>query len=131
VAAQVLSQTLSDPYGKAGVMIRASSDPGSPYYAVYVTPGNGIIVQSRDAAGDNAVQPASISTGTAPVYLRITRTGTTFSAATSPDGVNWTPVPGSSLTLPNLSGAVLEGLAVTSHNTGELSTAVFNSVVTS
>jgi hypothetical protein len=131
LSAQVTSQTDSDPYAKAGVMIRASSDPGAPYYAVYLTPGNGVIVQSRDAVGDNSVQEASISTGTAPVYLQITRTGTTFTAATSSDGVNWTPIAGSTASLPNLSGAVLEGLAVTSHNTGELSTAVFNSVVTS
>jgi hypothetical protein len=131
VSAQVISQTASDPYAKAGVMIRDTSDPGSPYYAVYVTPGNGIVVQSRDAAGDNSIQPASIASGSAPVYLQVTRTGTTFSAAASPDGVNWTPVPGSALTLPNLSGAVLEGLAVTSHNTGQLSTVAFNSVGTS
>jgi hypothetical protein len=89
------------------------------------------VVQSRDAVGDNAIQPASINSGTAPVYLQITRTGTTFSAATSTDGVTWTPIPGSSLILPNLSGAAIEGLAVTSHNTGQLSTAVFNTVVTS
>ena len=48
------SQANSDPWAKAGVMIRASSDPGAPYYAVFVTPGNGVVVQSRDAAGDNS-----------------------------------------------------------------------------
>ena len=85
------------------------------------------MVQSRDAAGDNSVQEASARRN-APVYLQITRTGTTFTAATSTDGVNWTPIAGSRPHLPNLSGAVLEGLAVTSHNTGELSTAVFNTV---
>jgi outer membrane protein assembly factor BamB len=131
LSAQVTSQTNSDPYAKAGVMVRASSDPGAPYYAVYLTPGNGVVVQSRDAAGDNSIQEESVSTATAPVYLQVTRTGTTFTAATSSDGVNWTPVAGSAASLPNLSGAVLEGLAVTSHNTGQLSTAVFNSVVTS
>jgi len=63
---------------------------------------------------------------------QISRTGTTFTALTSPDGVTWTPVPGSTVTLPSLTvavtAAVLEGLAVTSHNIGQLSTAVFNSV---
>jgi outer membrane protein assembly factor BamB len=131
VSAQVVSQTNSDPYAKAGVMIRATSDPGSPYYAVYVTPGNGVIVQSRDAVGDNSIQEASITGTTTPVYVQITRTGTTFSAATSTDGVTWTPIPGSTASLPNLSGAILEGLAVTSHNTSQMSTVVFNSVVTS
>jgi hypothetical protein len=130
VSAQVVSQTNTDPYAKAGVMIRLSSDPGAPYYAVYVTPGNGVVVQSRDAAGDNSIQEESVA-GSAPVYLQITRTGTTFTAATSTDGVTWTPMPGSTISLPNLTGPVLEGLAVTSHNTSQLSTVVFNRVVTS
>jgi hypothetical protein len=63
-----------------------------------------------------------------PVYLQITQIGTAFSAATSTDGVTWTPVPGSSITLPNLAGPALAGLAVTSHNTGQLSTVTYNSV---
>jgi hypothetical protein len=128
VTAHVDSQTDSDPYAKAGVMIRGSSDPGAPYYAIYVTPGNGIVVQSRDAGGDNAVQEAAISGGT-PAFVQIVRAGTTFTAQTSPDGVTWTAVPGSAASLPNLAGPVLVGLAVTSHNTGQLSAALFDSVV--
>jgi hypothetical protein len=108
-------------------MIRASTDPGSPYYAIYQTPGNGVVVQSRDALGSNAVQETAL-TGAPPLYLRVSRSGTTFTAATSPDGVTWTLVPNSSVSLPNLGGLVLSGLAVTSHNPATLSTAVFNSV---
>ncbi len=127
MTAHVDSQTNTDPWAKAGIMIRGSSDPGAPYYAVYVTPGNGIVVQSRDAVGDNSVQEASISGGP-PVFLQIVRSGTTFTVQTSPDGVNWTVLPGSAASLPNLSGPVLAGLAVTSHNTSQLGTAVFDSV---
>ena len=39
-------------------------------------------------------------------------------------------MPGSTQTLANLSGRLLRGFAVTSHNTGQLGTAVFNSVAT-
>jgi hypothetical protein len=131
VSAEVTAQTATDPYAKAGVMVGATSDPGAPYYAVYVTPGNGVIVQSRDATGDSAVQEASLPGTQVPGYVEIIRSGTSFTAATSADGLNWTPVPGTTATLPNLSGAILEGLAVTSHNTGQLSTATFTSVVTS
>jgi hypothetical protein len=53
-----------------------------------------------------------------------------LTASTSPDGVTWTPVAGSTVTLPNLSGALLAGLAVTSHVTTSLSTVVFNAVST-
>jgi len=127
VSAQVASQTPSDPWAKAGVMIRATSDAGSPYYAALVTPGNGIVVQSRDALGDNAVEEVGV-TGTVPVFLEVTRKGTTFAAYTSTDGVTWTEVAGSSVALGNISGSALAGIAVTSHNDATLSTATFAQV---
>lgn len=130
LSARVTSQTNSDPWAKAGLMFRASSDPGAPYYAIFVTPGNGITVQSRSLAGGTSVQEADIP-GAIPVYLRIVRSGTTFTAATSTDGVNWTPVPGSTASLSGLSGSILAGMAVTSHNTSQLSTAVFDSLTQS
>ena len=65
-----------------------------------------------------------------PLYVKITRTGTTFSAYTSPDGSTWTLVPGSTQSLANLTGSLLEGFGVTSHNTGQLSTVIYDSVAT-
>jgi hypothetical protein len=62
-----------------------------------------------------------------PTYLAVSRSGSTYSAYTSSDGVTWTLVAGSSITL-NMSGPVLAGLAVTSHNGGTLSTATFDTV---
>jgi outer membrane protein assembly factor BamB/regulation of enolase protein 1 (concanavalin A-like superfamily) len=124
VAAQVSSQTNTNAGAKAGVMLRGSTDPTSAYYAAYVTPSNGIEVQYRDTNGDNAVQLANPS-GAAPAYLEVARSGTSFTAYTSTDGSNWTPVPGTTVSLPNLSGTIFAGLAVGSHNTGSLSTATF------
>ena len=126
ISAQILSQGNSSGWAKGGLMIRATTDPGSPYYAVFVTPSNGIVVQWRAAQGGASTQIGT--TGTVPVYLRITQTGTAFSAAMSTDGVTWTAVPGSGITLAGLAGPALAGLAVTSHNTGQLSTVTYNSV---
>jgi hypothetical protein len=128
ISASVSSQTNSDPWAKAGVMLRATTDPGSPYYAAFVTPGNGVAVQWRTAQGatTNNVGIA----GTTPVFLRVTRTGTTYTAAISSDGITWTTVAGSAMSLPNLTGSLMRGLAVTSHNTGLASTVVMTSVVT-
>jgi outer membrane protein assembly factor BamB len=128
ITARVFSQTSSSAWAKGGLMMRASTDPGSPYYAIFATPGNGIVVQWRALQGSNTGQVATA--GTAPVFLEVTRTATTFSAATSPDGTTWTPVPGSSVSLPNLSGPLLRGLAVTSHNSGKVSTVVYDSLAT-
>ena len=126
--AAVVSQTNTNPWAKAGVMFRSSTDPGSPYYALFVTPGNGIAVQWRAAQGATTSQV--LIAGTTPTYLQVMRTGTTFTAATSPDGVTYTGIPGATVSLPNLNGALLTGLAVTSHNTAALSGVVMNSVVT-
>jgi len=97
-------------------------------YAVFATPGNGVVVQWRTAQAGTTGQVKVA--GTVPVYLRIVRSTNTFSAYTSPDNVTWTAVPGSSQTIA-MPTAVLAGMAVTSHNTGALSTATFDTVALS
>ena len=108
-------------------MLRQTSDPGSAYYAAFVTPGNGIAVQYRTAQGASAQHLAGASAGTVPTYLKVARSGTTFTTYTSTDGVTWTLVPGSSVTI-SMSGPVLAGLAVTAHNNGSLSSVTFDTV---
>ena len=127
LTAQIVSQGNTNDWAKAGVMLRLTTDPGSPYYAAFVTPANGVAIQWRTAQGDLTSQVTT--PGTPAMFLQITRTGTTFSAATSPDGNNWTPVANSTVDIPSLGGSLLSGLAVTSHDTGNLSTVVANSVV--
>jgi hypothetical protein len=126
VNAHVVTQTITNVWAKAGVMLRQSTNAGSAYYAAFVTPGNGIVVQYRTAQGGNALQRVALS-GKVPAYLAVNRTGSTYTAYTSSDGTHWTPVAGSSVTL-SMSGSVLAGMAVTSHNTGALSTVTFNTV---
>jgi hypothetical protein len=128
VTALVTSETPTDPWAKGGLMARASTDPGAPYYAIFATPGNGVVVQWRATQGASTSQVAI--TGSAPVFLQLTRAGTTFSAATSSDGVTWTPVPGASMSVTGLSGTLLSGLAVASHNPVQVSTVVYNDVAT-
>ena len=126
VSAHIISQTNTSSWAKAGVMLRQSTDAASPYYAVLVTPGNGIIVQYRTTLGSNTQQPVAFL-GTVPAYLMVARSGNTYTAYTSTDGITWTPVAGSNVTL-NLSGPILAGLAVTSHNDGVVSDAAFDTV---
>src|SRR5205823_12524669 len=59
--------------------------------------------------------------------LMVVRSGTTYSTYTSTDGITWTPVAGSSITL-NLSGPVLAGLAITSHNANAVGSVTFDSI---
>ncbi len=126
VSAHVLSQTNTDGWAKAGVMLRQSTDPGSAYYFAFVTPSNGINVQYRPTQGAGSLQ-LSVLTGTVPTYLMVARSGNIYTTYTSSDGNTWTPVAGSSITL-NLSGSLLAGMAVTSHNVGALNTVTFDTV---
>lgn len=126
ISANVTSQTSTSVWAKAGVMLRATNDPGSPYYALLATPGNGIVLQYRTSQGAQTAQIAIV--GAAPVYLMVARSGNVFNAYTSADGITWSPLPGSTVTLANLSGVLLAGLAVTSHNSGTLCAVTFQSV---
>jgi outer membrane protein assembly factor BamB len=128
ISARVASQTPTSAWAKAGLMMRLTTDPNSPYYAVLVTPGNGIAVQYRAAQGTTTNQVQT--PGTVPTYLQIIRTGTTFAAATSPDGTIWTGVPGTTVSLANLNGTLLRGFAVTSHNNTKISTVTFDTTTT-
>jgi len=124
VSAHVTSQTVTDPWAKAGVMLRQSTDVSSPYYAALVAP-SGITVQYRTGTGlDTDILNFP---GKPPTYLKIARSGNTFSAYQSNDGVTWAPLAGSSVTL-NLTGTLLAGVVVTSHSTLQLGTVTFDSV---
>ncbi|GCE14975.1 outer membrane protein assembly factor BamB family protein [Tengunoibacter tsumagoiensis] len=128
VSAHITSQSNTDPWAKAGVMFRTSTDVGSTYYGVFVTPGNGIAVQYRSTQGGATTQ-VQIA-GLVPVYLQIARSGNVFTAYTSTDGTGWTPIPNSSVRL-NMTGTLLTGLAATSHNDGYLATIVLDTVTQS
>ncbi|MGH2345629.1 MAG: hypothetical protein ACRDG4_10420, partial [Chloroflexota bacterium] len=127
VTARVLSQSNSDPWAKAGVMLRGGSDRGAPFYAALVTPGHGIIVQYRSAQGV-AARSVSSQPGSAPVYLQAARLGNSFSAYMSSDGIHWTLLPRSTVTIGSLRGPLSAGLATTSHKNGRLSTAIFDAI---
>lgn len=128
IGARVVSQSNTSPWAKAGVMLRSDTGAGSPNYALLVTPGNGIVVSYRPTAGGATVVNHSLPAGTAPAYLKVSRSGTAFSAYTSPGNGTWTLVPGSSVSIGGMSGSLLEGLAVTSHNSASTSTVVMDTV---
>ncbi len=128
ISAQVLTQTNTNSRARAGVMLRQSTDPSAPFYAVVVTPQSGIVVLDRKKQGGGVSTVASLA-GTVPVYLQVQRSGTTYTASTSSDGNSWTPIPGSSVTLGS-TGTWLVGMAVTSHTTSKVGTATFGAVST-
>ena len=125
ITARVVSQEDTDPWAKAGLMIRETLDPGSRQALVAVTPWNGLAFQGRDWPYGWSFNESSTGGGT-PYYLRLTRQGDVFTAYTSPDGVTFTQL-GNPRTI-SMAADVLVGLAVTAHSDGTLSTATFDNV---
>jgi outer membrane protein assembly factor BamB len=127
VSARLVTQEKTDPLAKAGIMLRANTDAGSPYYAVFVTPNAGLTVQYRTIQGLNAQIVTQNKAFTVPTYLRVARWNNIFTTYVSPDGITWTPLDGSSATM-NINGAMLGGVVVTSHISSALGSATFDSV---
>lgn len=123
--ARVTSQTTSDPWAKAGVMVRASTAAGAAHAMVVVTPGSGIAFQYRTSTGATSTHVAG-PFAAAPQWVRLTRSGTTITGLASSDGTSWTTIGSTSAVA--LGSSARTGLAVTSHSTTATSTAVFDQV---
>jgi len=125
ITARVVSQTNTNAWAKAGVMIRETLVAGSTNAFVPVTPQNGVVFQDRATTGGSS---ATITFGpivAAPYWVRLVRAGNTFSAYASADGTTWTSLGQTTI---NMASQAYIGLAVTSHNNGTLSTALFDNV---
>jgi hypothetical protein len=156
IVTRVVSQEDTGPDAKAGLLITGPvSDPGpgviigkpagkdgegqerQPYAAIMVTPGHGVRWQADFAT------PIAGSSGRLPLWLKLTRHGSTVTGYESRDGATWTKV--GSAVVPELTPTAEVGMFVTSPATGTksvrrsagstesgpdytLSTAVFNSV---
>ena len=78
------------PWSKAGIILKASTRPGSAYAAMLVTPGHGVRMQ-YNYTGDIAGRPGAVSPAT-PRWLRLTRSGDTVTGYGSADGTHWATV---------------------------------------
>ena len=123
IVARVTSLTAGDPWAKAGVMIRSSTDPSSDHGFALVSRANGVAFQFRPGVALTTVHHPGPA-GQAPVWLRLTRNNTTVTAEASFDGSNWITMGSRSA----LDGPVLVGLALTSHDNTALATATFDNV---
>ena len=81
---------LTEPWAKAGIIMKQSTAPGSPYAAIMATPGHGVRMQdnfTHDTAG-----PAGAVAAASPRWLRLTRSGDTLTGYASANGTSWTMV---------------------------------------
>jgi glucuronoarabinoxylan endo-1,4-beta-xylanase len=124
VSLQEPTNVTIDPWSKAGVMVRASLDPGAANAFIAVTPSNGVTWQDRSSTGGGSVNAAT-SGLSAPYWVKLVRSGNTFTGYRSPDGTNWTQQGTATFTM---SSTAYVGLAVTAHNNSSMATATFDNV---
>jgi glucose/arabinose dehydrogenase/PKD repeat protein len=153
IVARVRYQTESSPWAKAGVMIKQSTTAGSSYVDALVTPdvspntpningvgctpdgclsplppitpavGNGVRMQYNFTGSKTATNLAGYSSPNK--WLKLQRTGNTFTSWESTDGNTWTQIGTTSVTM---NGPATIGLFVTSHNIGQYSSVAFDNV---
>ena len=127
IIAKVTTQTNTDQWAKAGVMLRDSLAADAKHAFMCITPGNGAAFQRRlTAGGSSSNNHTGGGSAAVPYWVCLTRNGTTVSGYRSADGVAWTLV--GSDTLSFTASTVYVGLAVTSHTNGAVSTATFTNV---
>ncbi len=125
VTAQVASQQNTATWAKSGVMYRGSTAANDVFVDVFVTPSNGIAMQYRTAVGGTCTSITGTAGVVAPYWVRIVRSGTTFTGYSSADGATWTQIGSATIAMASSANA---GLEVCSHNTASLNTSTFQSV---
>ncbi len=125
IVARVASLQNTDPWAKAGVMIREGTAAGATHAFCCVTAGNGVALQRRTST-NSATSHTAGSLSAAPRWVKLVRLSTTITGYESADGVTWTTVGSTTISQAN---PVRIGLAVTSHSNGVPCTAVFDHVV--
>jgi hypothetical protein len=125
IIARVASQTNSNGWAKSGIMFREALTAGAKHVTLVVTPSNGVNLQYRATTGGTSTTVAAGTGITAPIWLKLVHSGSTFTAYRSTDGTNWTQA--ATLTQTMVS-PLYAGLCVCSHLAGTLCTTVFKNV---
>jgi hypothetical protein len=130
IVARVESVENTNPWAKAGVMIRETLDGGSKHAFACITPQNGVASQGRPDTG-----AASFNTNqsgiSAPYWVKLERSiSGLFTVSHSANGSSWQPVTGAPPQNISMGSNVYIGLAVTSHDAALTCQAVFSNVTT-
>jgi regulation of enolase protein 1 (concanavalin A-like superfamily) len=127
VVARVPSLENTNAWAKGGLMIRESLSGGSKHAFALVSASRGLALQWRPSTGGASVHTGG-GDGRAPVWLRLERRSSSFTAYRSTDGATWTRIGGATI---SMASTVYVGLAVTSHAPSTRATAQFSSVAVS
>jgi len=124
LVARVTAIQNTEPWAKAGLMVRSATLDDSPNVFAMETADHGTGFQWRSThSGGSSYVPGPF--WTAPVWLRLQRQGNVVTGSTSLDGANWTTLGTQTISMLD---PILIGMAVTSHNTAALNSSMFDNV---
>jgi autotransporter-associated beta strand protein len=116
LTARVTGQDRTDPWAKAGVMVRASAAAGSANAFMAVTPLHGLPWQTRATTGaSTAGNNSNTANFTAPRWLRLTRNGNNFTCFRSDNGSDWIQL-GPTRNIPDAPPTLHAGVMISSVN---------------
>lgn len=127
ISARIISQSNSDPWAKTGLMFRESTAPNSKFVMICVTLVNGISLQWRETTGGTCSKK-DFKAITLPSFLKLSQTGSTFSAYKSADGNQWELLGDVALTQA-FPEKYLIGMEVCSHSSQVLNLSKFDQVM--
>jgi len=126
IAARVAGLSLSDTFAKAGLMARENLAINSRFAAAFTTPTmNGSFFEWRDPAGKSAATTGNFPANYPNTWLRLRRSGNTFTGYGSYDGQLWTQLGTTTISMP---AQIYFGFAVSSRSPGSLTTAQFRGI---
>lgn len=128
IEGRVKTQQNTNAAAEAGLMMSDNLTDHAAIAAIAVTPSNGVNFHYRTHGG--SITTVNVAALTAPIYLRLARSGNSISGFYSSDGIVWTLVgtdtPGSGSVMPNY---FLTGMYVSSAVSGTLSSCVFDYLI--
>lgn len=124
IVVRVAGLTNTHPWAKAGVMMREDLQPGSRNVAMLVTAAASISLQSRGSAygSTNVVAGPWYNP---PMWVKLVRSGNSFTASYSVDGTTWTEL---GTQLVTMGANLLVGVAASAHATNTTTTATFDNL---
>jgi regulation of enolase protein 1 (concanavalin A-like superfamily) len=125
IIARVAAMQYTDPWAKAGVMIRETMATDAKEVLMALSGQGGSTMQWRSVSGDRTAGSVDGPPAKLPYWVKLTRAANVFTGFVSADGSNWRLV--GIATVP-MNRNLFVGLAITSHNNAVLNSTLFDGV---
>lgn len=125
MTARVTSVEETNGWAKCGLMFRETLDPDARHASLFLIPSGKRSFQRRTVAGGGSSSTTTDDTVPFPHWIRLVRSGDHFAGYASADGVIWTLVGQTDISMPQ---GIFVGLALTAHDNGKLNTSAIDQI---